>query len=108
MHVQNAAEKAQEIAADPGFLWNPDANDAKCMFCLSRWYDASTGVNVVCKTCKEGFHQECHTAVPILTDVFRANDWECAWCSGADPDVCDFCNKGWTDSLKKNSLSTVL
>ena len=101
VHVQN--EKEMEQDRDSGIMWNPKRGNVGCCFCLQSSSDSSTGLIVKCKTCKDAYHQNCHT--PKLGDGdFEQYFWECAVCSGADKEICAICKKNWTDPLNNNRL----
>ena len=78
------------------------------MICLMSHYDASTGVIVQCKKCKNAWHQECHPQKIKLEEALL-DDWCCSVCSGTTTDVCCHCtaqgvNGDWEDVANDNRL----
>ena len=72
---------------------DPVLAEKKCAFCVSAWFDSSTGVIVSCVTCGHAYHQQCVTCTIKVEEI---STWQCAVCCQDDKDVCRKCGREWT------------
>ena len=100
LHIENEAERLQNT--DSGVMWNANQSELVCLFCVSSWYDETTGIIMKCKTCHKCYHQDCHTPKIPLEDTVDADSWECCVCSGVELDFCNHCREFWVVDGKEN------